>query len=383
MLKYALLSSVLALSLAACGGGGGSSKKDMGGKTDMGGRDVRPPTDGPGTDTPRPPCNTAEDCNPGEFCIEGMCVPPAPPDGGVDMGGIDMPTGPLGSGQLTTANSRAAMLLSPFDATPRPDGQTIYFTAIDPMTGAGGVYRVPCVGGAPTLVAGGLDAPISISVSSDGTKLYVADVGIEGMTGDGSIMVVAAGGGMPTVLTGSEGYSARGIDVVSRNGSDVVFFTGNDKTTGAPGVFSIPAGGGAVTTLSALGGEPSGVGAASNGDVYFANLDSTSNKLVKINQDGDTVVLANLKLGYPAGIALSQDEKFLLASGKDPINGSATIIRVDLVSGMPVSFTTGIDTIFEPAGLHRAKNSDKYAWVNSGDDGSVWELGTSATPACQ
>jgi hypothetical protein len=114
-----------------------------------------------------------------------------------------------------------------------------------------------------------------------------------------------------------------------------------------------------------------------------AELRIQNEELVKINQDGDTVVLANLKLGYPAGIALSQDEKFLLASGKDPINGSATIIRVDLVSGMPVSFTTGIDNIFEPAGLHRAKNSDKYAWVNSGDDGSVWELGTSQTPACQ
>src|SRR5258708_39925752 len=73
---------------------------------------------------------------------------PAMSDGGnpnTDGGGDG---GPLGNGMLGTI-SPAAMVSTPLDATPDPEGTTIYFTAISPTDGPG-VFSVPAAGGSVT-----------------------------------------------------------------------------------------------------------------------------------------------------------------------------------------------------------------------------------------
>src|SRR5258708_35899630 len=75
---------------------------------------------------------------------------PVMPDGGPNNEGGGGDGGPLGNGMLGTI-SPAAMVSTPLDATPDPDGKTIYFTAISPIDGPG-VFSVPAAGGAVTTV---------------------------------------------------------------------------------------------------------------------------------------------------------------------------------------------------------------------------------------
>src|SRR5437867_1444418 len=126
---------------------------------------------------------------------------PAMPDGGPD-GGED--GGPLGNGILGTI-SPAAMVSTPLDATPDPDGKIIYFTAISPIDGPG-VFSVPATGGAVTKVFAGdpFVSPFGIAITGDGKTLYIADSGAQNASDLGSVWVVPVGGGMPTALSGPD-----------------------------------------------------------------------------------------------------------------------------------------------------------------------------------
>jgi hypothetical protein len=165
------------------------------------------------------------------------------------MGGGD---GGTGMATLKTA----ADTLSPLDATPDPMGNTIYFTAVDPVNGPG-VFKVPADGSntTPTAVKVGdpFAAPFGISTSSDGTQLYIADPGAVDPTSNvdiGLIFAMPAGGGTPVALAGSEQTRARSLDVVKEGSADVIYFTGIDKTDSSPGIFKMPASGGSVSVVA-------------------------------------------------------------------------------------------------------------------------------------
>src|SRR6188474_451519 len=88
---------------------------------------------------------------------------------------------------------------SPFDATPGPDGLTIYFTAVS--ENGPGVFSAPASGGAPTELHAGspFASPFGIDISGDGTTLFVADAAAESdATTDeedrGQILVLATSG---------------------------------------------------------------------------------------------------------------------------------------------------------------------------------------------
>lgn len=295
-------------------------------------------------------------------------------------GGMTTGTGGTGGGGpfqgtiSTSADARTAL-----DATPDPAGTTIYFTAVDATTNAPGVYKAPADGSAttPVAVAAGdpFAAPIGIAMSTDGKTLYVADPGATDTTSKkdlGVIFSVPVAGGTPAIVAGSELLGARSLEVAVEGGADVLYFTGRDKTTGAAGVFKLAAAGGAATAVGATGVtwvDPSGIAVADDGTVYVVDTTGSASAtavIVKIAGGAGTVLVPNLQVGYPAGVALSKDAKSLLVSALDPVKNTDVLLQFDVSNGMQsASFSTGINTFTESAGLHRAKHADIYAWADS------------------
>lgn len=254
----------------------------------------------------------------------------------------------------------------PFDAALSPDGKTAYFTAL--VGDGAALFKSPARGGLATKLAD-LVGPGSCDVTSDGSTVLVADPGVESSAGElGAIVAVSAGGGTPSVLAGTEGTLPQGVAVA---GSRVVF-TGVDPADGVPGVFQTSTSGG-VTTIQKTGLiAPDGVTAASSGEVYVLDAEgpaSATRRIVKVAGGAASTLVTGLRVGYPAGIALSQDENRLLVASTDPATGAARLERFTL-SGMSAGnpATTAIGSFDEPGGLHRAAQVDAYAYVDSGAD---------------
>jgi sugar lactone lactonase YvrE len=314
---------------------------------------------------------------------------PATPGGGADAGNIPDGTtgpgtdgGPLGNGTVGTINpaaNNATVFISPFDATPDPSGTNVYFTALT-VDGTPGVFKVAAAGGAITAVAtgGSLVAPFGITISDDGNTLYVADPGANNGTIDrGAIFAIGTGAGSnPTAVSGTEGYAGRGVDFQGGQ----IWFTGTNPADGAAGVFKIaPSGGGAaIVATGAPFVDPSGIAVTKSGDAYVSDTSGSQVGLANVIKvsGGASVVKGDIAVGYPAGIALSQDDSAVLVSGLTAAAGNDVVFRIDLASKNVTTFNKSIDGFLESAGLHRARNADVYAWADRGanDTGTVFVL---------
>ncbi len=288
-------------------------------------------------------------------------------------------TGPDGGGG-TIDIRKAAEAPNPFDATPDPDGQNVYFTAVDPMLGAG-VFKIPAGGGAVTAVHAGapFSAPFGIATSTDGNTLFVADPASEwtdsaGAPQDGGqIFSLSPSGSTPASIMGTTGYSPRGLEVLQQNGADEIYFSGRDSA-GVPGVFKVATGGGTPSALASGSPfvDPSGVAVSAAGDVYVADSSSAETRTASILlvKGGMTSALAtDLRVGYPVGIALAKDDKTLFVSGLNPETLNDIVFAIDIatknVSTYAGSMENNIGVFFEPAGLHRAKKSNRFAWADT------------------
>ncbi|MEZ5404395.1 MAG: hypothetical protein R2729_32240 [Bryobacteraceae bacterium] len=97
------------------------------------------------------------------------------------------------------------------DATPSPEGNTIYLTAVGPA--GPGVFRVAAVGGpAATIYAGApFVNPIGLAVSGDGQTVYVADShAYAGSLRTGAVFSVTAAGVRPQAVRGGVELDAAG-----------------------------------------------------------------------------------------------------------------------------------------------------------------------------
>lgn len=305
---------------------------------------------------------------------------------GSSSGGPDASTScTSGTFQGTLTPAANGGFTSAFDATPDSEGETIYFTGVDP-NGNAGVFKktiCPTAGAVAAVYTGGVfEAPFSIAISSDDTTLFVADLSAAAsatdITQDNGVLfsLPAAGGTAPTILVGS--VSPRSVAVVQQGKSDVVYFTGIDKTNLLPGVFSVPAAGGAVTTVGEGPpfDDPGGIVVTANGDVYVLDTSGSPSRfatIIKVASGSTSPVpfVTNLQVGYPAGFAgLMDDSQFLISGMTFPGAESDALIRLDVSTMTPTYDTTGIATYSEAAGLHRARNADVFAWAD-----------TKATPA--
>jgi len=179
--------------------------------------------------------------------------------------------------------------------------------------------------------------------------------------------VLSTSGGSPTALAGADGYKAKSLDIAY----GTLYFTGTDPN-GNPGAFSIALAGGSPTVLATSPlVDPSGITADKNGVVYVVDTigDSNHAQVVSISKGVATVILPGIGCGYPAGIALAQDESAILVSGLEPNAGTDIVYRLDLGSKSVTTVSQGIDTFNESAGLHRAHGTDVYAWADSRANG--------------
>jgi DNA-binding beta-propeller fold protein YncE len=240
----------------------------------------------------------------------------------------------------------------------------VYFTGVG--TEGSGVFKVVLASGSKSELFSGepLATPVGIGISDDGATLYLADPAAENGAEDaGQIFVLSTNGGSPTALAGGSGKAPRGIDV---RGNTLYF-------TGKGGVYSLPTAGGQATTL-AQGAplvDPVGLAANAAGEVFV--LDSAAAggpTLFKIAGGAVTALIEGLSVGFPAGIALSLDEKTVLVSALDPATGKDIVWLVDVATNQLSSFSDTIGQFTEAAGLHRAKNKELFAWADSKANGT-------------
>lgn len=263
----------------------------------------------------------------------------------------------------------------PLDSTPDPDAATIYFTAGGPD--GPGIFRVPAAGGAAEPLASGapLVRPVGIAIGGDGRQLYVADPEA------GEIFALPVTGGVPAPIQGASGSAPRGLDVVSEQGRDMIYFTGKAPGDGQPAVLKLPVSGGAPTVV-AKGAplvEPDGVTVTRAGVAYVSDRAAGgggAGSVFKIDGGTVTKIVEQVRVGDPAGVALTKDESVLLVSALQPDRASDQVLLVNLSTLQTGSVTQGIAQNQKAGGVHRARNSNTFAWadLSAGGAGRVYRI---------
>ncbi len=266
----------------------------------------------------------------------------------------------------------------PVDAAPSPDGTVIYYITTGVADAA--LLRVPAGGGAPATLAQGapLSAPSGVAVATDGGRVYIAD---RQSGASGAILTVAPGGGTdaPTPLSGTQGWSPRGLDVLRQAGGDVVYFTGTNPANQTPGLFQVPAAGGTVSVVAegAPLASPDSVVVNARGVAYVTDQGSGpgQGQVLRVFGGSVTSVRTDLRLGTPAGVTLVPDESMLLVSSIDGASGADQVLFVDLATGRSASATKVIGANKNSAGgLHRAHDVPVLAWADVQRPGRVYRV---------
>jgi sugar lactone lactonase YvrE len=180
------------------------------------------------------------------------------------------------------------------------------------------------------------------------------------------------------VLEGTQAYRPGGLTVHKLDGSEQIVFSGSEPERGVPGVFAIAPAGGATRTLASGDPlhEPSGVAVAEDGTVYVVDIADGAAQVLRVQHGQLESVVSALGVGFPAGIALTRDDKTLLVSGIDPSTHHDVVHVIDLASGKVSQWTQGVGAFAEAAGLHRAHDRNVFAWADSQADrsGTVYVL---------
>jgi len=204
--------------------------------------------------------------------------------------------------QSASVATQSGDFQSPFDSTPNPDATTIYYTATGPQGPS--VFQVPAAGGAAELLFGGvpLVGPVGIEISSDGSKVYVADPQASQI-----FVIPTSGDHTPMPLSGTAGSMPRGMAIRIDQGQDVLYFTGKDASDGQVAVFKIPAAGGNQPTIVAKGMplvEPDGLAVTHTGTVYVSDHAAAGGglgRIFKIDAGAVITIVDRVRVGNPAG----------------------------------------------------------------------------------
>lgn len=273
----------------------------------------------------------------------------------------------------TSAGPRATLIAESastdvaFDAAPDPLGRTMYFTTGGPSGAA--IRRVATSGGATSTVlrGGPLRTPRNLAVSHDDTRLFVADPAA------GRIHVVSLRSGRARTLRGSRGTAPRGIEVQSR----FVVFTG--RHAGRPAVLRLPTAGAARPTVIASGGplrRPDAVAISRTGALYVTDRGSGAPRDGRVLRIGRHVrrIAAAIRLGTPAGIALTSDDATVLVSSLHPTAGTAQVLLVDTTTLATSTFDETIGANRSAGGLHRAAAVPMLGWADVQRPGRVYRI---------
>ncbi len=286
-----------------------------------------------------------------------------------------MPAVHAQDGPQITPATRPGGFRTPLDATPNPAGDVIYFTAQTINGKSKGVFTVAASGGkaAQLFVGAPLVAPAGIAMSVDGSQIFVADAAANGI-----FSVNANGSGVPSFVPGTQGTSPRNIDVVSQQAQMTMYFTGKDPSDGQPAVFKILAGTAsqpAVVFKGAPLNDPDGVAVAPDGTVYVSDH-AAMDKVFKIAGGAITILVDNVRLGNPGGIALTSDGSTLLVSSFQTNSKYDQVLVVNTATGATSIVTDVVGKNKHAGGIHRAHNANVFAWADltAGGTGRVYRV---------
>lgn len=266
----------------------------------------------------------------------------------------------------------------PVDAVPSPDGKVMYYVTTGRQ--AGTVLRVPAHGGTVSTVADGtpLAKPSGISVTTEGTRLLIAD---QLAGGSGAILTVPAAStaARPDVLPGTQGRAPRGLDVARGTDGDTIYFTGSNPAGGSPGLFRVPAAGGEVAAVAegAPFTSPDAVVVAKDGTAYVSDQGAGAGQGLVHRVSGGKAepVLTGLTLGTPGGLTLVNDDQTLLVSSIDATSRSNQVLFLDLPTGKTAVAQKVIGANRDSSGgLHRAHDAAVLGWADVQRPGRVYRV---------
>jgi len=224
------------------------------------------------------------------------------------------------------------------------------------------VKKIPAGGGAPTVIASGLNGPTGMVRDAAG-NLYVAEAG------NNDLKKIPASGGAPFII-GTGFNNPQGI-AMDAAGNIFVADAGSNS------ILKVAAGGGTPVAVALGFNSPRGVGVDTAGNIYVA--DYGNNAVKKIPVAGGPQIILSPSPGqpfqYPSAIAI--DQKGNLYVGEDdnvfelPATGSSYIIvsnaeaptdgRLNVVTGMAVDNSgntfvadhgNNVIKEFKPGGTH-------------------------------
>jgi hypothetical protein len=241
-------------------------------------------------------------------------------------------------------------------------------------------------GAAPTLLYAGaklrtpFDIDVALSKDASNAILYIADL-TAGEAGSGAVITVPVHGG--ELAEEAVGWSPRGVSV----GPDGrVYFSGRHPESAKPGVFTLDEGGVSEVFSGAPLVDPSGVAVFKDGRVavldtrlFDQNGDEASAQTfhteagVVLIEDGRATITGRIPFtGYPAGLALTEHETTLIASGLSA-NRSNTVYLLSTIDPLsePVAVAAPGGNYDSAAGLHRMPGTNTFAWADSSAQGGA------------
>lgn len=272
---------------------------------------------------------------------------------------------------LPSAATQSGDFQQPQDSTPDFAASTIYFTAQNAQ--GSGIFKAPALGGAAEVVLVG--APFvkarGIVMSADGGQMFVADPDAPAAGGKtGQIFAMKTGETAPQPVRGSAGTAPQNMAVVVQNGQEMIYFTGQDPSSGQAAVLALPSAGADAPTIVAQGAplaQPDGIAVSAAGIVYVADRATAEKegRIFKIEGGKATAVLEHERLGNPAGMVLVDEASILLISSVHPDKPSAQVRLLDLTDGRTGIISQVIGENPGAGGLHASPGKPTVlSWVS-------------------
>jgi 6-phosphogluconolactonase (cycloisomerase 2 family) len=170
---------------------------------------------------------------------------------------------------------------------------------------------------------------------------------------------------------------------VSQSGQQVIYFTGKDPGSGQPAVLTLPTGGASTPTIVVKGTPlvvPDGVTVTRSGILYVTDRQATGGgegKVFKIDRGTVSTLIEQVKLGNPAGIALSANESLLLVSAYQKNSSYDQVLVIELATQRTGSVTRVVGQNTSAGGLHASPGKEGvFSWADytAGIRGTVFAV---------